>query len=385
MKKVYFDYAATTPVDPKVAAAMKPFLTDKFGNPASIHDFGQQADSALERSRRIIANTIGANSNEIIFTSSATESNNLAIKGIAWAKGKGHILVSSVEHDCVLESSNWLKTLGFEVDLIPVDKFGLVDPQTVVKMIKENTILVSVMQANNELGTIEPIAEIGKVCKDKGIIFHVDAAQTLGKEMIDVNKMNIDLLTGSSHKIYGPKGVGLLYVKKGVRLVPLLHGGGQELGLRSSTVNVAGIVAFAKALQIVDNEREKESKRLTKLRDRIIRRVLEIIPNSYLNGHPKKRLANNINLRFDFIEGESLLLRLSGKGVAVSTGSACSSPKLAPSHVLLAIGLKPEQAHGSIRISLGRWTREQDVDYLLSILPRTVKDLRRISPFKANE
>jgi len=382
MKKIYFDYAATTPVDPKVVAAIKPFLTEKFGNPASMHDFGLEADAALETSRQIIAGVIKADSNEIVFTSSATESNNLAIKGTAWLQGKGHILVSSIEHDCVLESSNWLKQQGFEVDLIPVDKFGLVDPGLVASMIKQDTILVSVMQANNEIGTIQPIAEIGKVCQNKGVIFHVDAAQTLGKQLIDVRVMNIDLLTGSSHKIYGPKGVAMLYVKNGVKLVPLIHGGGQEQGLRSSTVNVAGIVGFAKALQIADKEKEKENKRLTKLRDKIISRVLATIPNSYLNGHPKKRLANNINLRFDFIEGESLLLRLASKGIAVSTGSACSSPKLTPSHVLLAIGLSPAQAHGSIRISLGRWTTESDVNYLLSVLPKAVADLRQISPFK---
>jgi len=385
MKKVYFDYAATTPVDPKVVEAIKPFLIDKFGNPASMHSFGLDAESALIRSRKTIASFINAKTDEVIFTSSATESNNLAIKGVAWAKAKGHILISGIEHDCVIESAKWLKKQGYKVDFVPVNKFGLIDPQVVASMIKKDTILVSIMHANNEIGTIQSIAEIGRICKKNSIVFHVDAAQTMGKELIDVKKMNIDLLTGSSHKIYGPKGVGMLYVKNGVLLTPLIHGGGQEQGLRSSTVNVAGIVGFAKAIELVKKQMKKENKRLIKLRDKIITKVLKTIPNSYLNGHPKKRLANNINLRFDFIEGESLLLRLSNKGIAVSTGSACSSPKLVPSHVLLAIGLRPEQAHGSIRISLGRRTTEKEVDYFLSVLPKIVKDLRRISPFKANE
>jgi len=383
-KRIYLDYAATTSIDPRVVKAMSPYFTGKFGNPASLHYFGNEAAEALDKSREVIAGAMNADPDEIIFTSSATESNNTAIKGVAFAnkeKGK-HILVSPIEHDCILNSALWLKKQGFDIEYLSVDGYGLIDPEEVRMKIRKDTILVSVMHANNEVGTIEPIAEIGKICREKGVYFHTDAAQSFGKVPIDVKKMNIDLLTASSQKMYGPKGVACLYVRKGVRMEPLLHGGGQESGKRSSTVNVVSIVGFAKAVEICLAEMGKESKRLIKLRDKIIKTVLKKIPDSYLNGHPKDRLPNNVNVRFSFVEGESILFQLDALGIAVSTASACSSPKLEPSHVLMAMGLKHEEAHGSLRVSMGRWTTEKDVDYLLKVLPGTISKLREISPHK---
>lgn len=382
--KIYLDYSATTPVDPKVVKAMQTYFSQEFGNSASLHSFGQKAKEALEKSRETIAKALKAKPKEIIFTSSATESNNLIIKGVAFAnmnKGK-HIIISSIEHDCVLNSTKLLKKHGFEIEKLPVDKYGLVDPEALKKSIRKDTILVSVMHANNEIGTIEPIEEIGKICKKKNIYFHTDAAQSFGKIPINVNKMNIDLLTASSHKMYGPKGAALLYIKEGIDIEPLLHGGGQEFGLRSSTVNVPAIVGFAKAVEICQKEMQKETNRLIKLRDKLIRQVLKKIPNSYLNGHPKKRLSNIANFRFEFVEGESIVMELDSYGIAASTASACSSPKLQPSHVLLAIGLKPQEVHGSLRLSLGRLTKEKDIDYVLEVLPKIIKKLRKVSPFK---
>ncbi|MFA5169214.1 MAG: cysteine desulfurase family protein [Candidatus Paceibacterota bacterium] len=383
-KQIYLDYAATTPVDPRVVKAMAPYFTEKFGNPASLHYFGNEARGALENSREIIAKAMKAESKEIIFTSSATESNNMAIKGIAFAnKDKGrHILISSIEHDCILNSGEWLKKQGFDVEKLPVDKYGTVDPKEVERRIRKDTILVSVMHSNNEVGTIEPIAEIGKVCQEKNVYFHTDAAQSFGKVPIDVRKLNVDLLTASSQKMYGPKGIACLFIKKGTKIDPLLHGGGQEFGKRSSTSNVALAVGFAKAVEICLSEMSKESKRLIKLRDKIIKRVLKEIPDSYLNGAPKKRLPNNVNVRFSFVEGESILFQLDSLGIAVSTASACSSPKLEPSHVLMAMGLKHEEAHGSLRVSMGRWTTEKDIEYLIKVLPGIINKLRRISPHK---
>ena len=381
MKKyIYFDYAATTPIDERVIRSMTPFLNEKFGNPSSMHFCGSDAKKALEKSRVIIAKSINANPDEIIFTSSATESNNMALKGIAFNKKKGHILVSSIEHDCVLNAAKWLSKNGFEVDFLPVDKNGIVDPKEVEKRIKKNTILVSVMHVNNEIGTIQPIEAIGKICKKNNIYFHSDAAQSFGKIPIDIS--NVDLLTISSQKIYGPKGAAALFIKNGVKIEPLLHGGGQEKGLRSSTENVPAIVGFAKAAEIAISTMEKEKERLTKLRDKIIETLTKEIPNCYLNGHPVKRIYNNVNVRFSFVEGEAILFMLNSYGIAVSTASACSSPKLEPSHVLSAMGLKQEEAHGSIRISLGRWTKESEVNYLLKVLPEVVKKLREISPYK---
>ena len=381
--KVYMDYAATTPVDPRVFKVMRPYFSKKFGNTMSLHSFGREAKKALEDSREKIAKVINANPSEIIFTSGATESNNLALKGIAFAnkkKGK-HLIVSSIEHHCVLDSARWLEKQGFEITYLKVDKHGLVDLAELEDSIREDTILVSIMHANNEIGTIEPIKEIGKICREKGVYFHTDAAQSFGKIPIDVKKMNIDLLTASSHKIYGPKGVGFLFIREGVEIEPLLHGGGHEFGLRSSTVNVAGIVGFAEAAEIARKEMKREAERLTKLRRKLERGVLKI-KNSHLNGHPIKRLPNISNFWFDFIEGEALVMYLDQKGIAASTGSACSSESLEPSHVLLAIGLKPHQAQGSLRLSIGRFTTKKEVDYVLKVLPEVVERLRRISPFK---
>ncbi|OGZ79642.1 MAG: cysteine desulfurase NifS [Candidatus Staskawiczbacteria bacterium RIFOXYD2_FULL_37_9] len=381
MKRIYLDYAATTPVDPRVSKTMEPFLSENFGNTMSLHSFGQEAKIVLEESREKLAGVINANPNEIIFTSSATESNNLALKGSALASKKGHIIISSIEHHCVVESAKWLAKNGFEITEISVDKFGKVNPEDIKKAITEKTILVSVIHASNEIGTIQPITEIGKICKEKNVLFHTDASQSFGKILIDVKKMNIDLLTASSHKIYGPKGAGLLYIREGINIAPLLHGGGQENGLRSSTVNVGAIAGFAAAAEIYKKEGKKENQKLIKLRDKLIKELLKI-KGSHLNGDPKKRLPNNVNVRFDFVEGESLVIQLDMHGIACSTGSACSSATLEPSHVLLATGLKPEQAHGSLRITLGRWTTEKDINYLLKVLPKIVKKIREISPFK---
>ena len=378
------DYAATTPVDPRVVKAMLPYFSEKFGNTMSLHSFGQEAKEALEESREVIADLIGAKPKEIIFTSSATESNNTALKGIAFANRKkgNHIIISPIEHDCVIESAKWLESQGFEVTRLKVGKFGLVDPADVKKAIKKDTILVSVMHANNEIGTIEPIEEIGKICRERNVYFHTDAAQSFGKIPIDVNKMNIDLMTVSSHKTYGPKGAGALFVRGGTKIEPIIHGGGHESGLRSSTVNVPAIVGFAEAARICQREMRREAEKLTKLRDKLIKGVLKKIGGSHLNGHPKKRLPNNANFWFKGVEGESIVMHLDLLGIAVSSGSACSSKSLAPSHVLLAIGLRPEQAYGSLRLSLGRWTKEKDINYVLDVLPKVVKRLREISPFK---
>ena len=388
-KKIYLDYAATTPVYPRVLKVMLPYFSRKFGNTMSLHGFGQEVRQTLENSREVVADLINAQPEEIIFTGSATESNNLALKGIALAHRSigggglaGHIIISPIEHPCVLESARWLANQGFKITILPVDKYGSVNPADVKKLIREDTILVSVIHASNEIGTIEPIAEIGNVCKKARVYFHTDASQSFGKIPIDVNKMNIDLLTASSQKMYGPKGAGLLFIRKGVKITPLLHGGGHEFGLRSSTVNIPAIVGFAKAVRICKKVMTKEGRRLTKLRDKLINGVLTKIPHSHLDGHPKKRLPNNANFWFEFIEGESMVIKLDLLGVAASTGSACSSAKLEPSHVLLAIGLKPGEAHGSLRLSLGRWTTEKEIKYVLKVLPVIIKKLREISPFK---
>ncbi|PIZ90221.1 cysteine desulfurase NifS, partial [bacterium (Candidatus Moisslbacteria) CG_4_10_14_0_2_um_filter_36_61] len=319
---------------------------------------------------------------EIIFTSSATESNNLALKGIAFAAKKGHIIISQIEHPCVLEAALWLEKRGFEITRLAPDKYGLIDPQEVKKAIKKETILVSIIHANNEIGTIEPIEEMGKICKEKGVYFHTDASQNFGKMKIDINKMNIDLLTASSHKMYGPKGAALLFVRSGTKIEPILHGGGHEFGLRSSTINLPAIIGFAEASRICKKEMKKEAKKLVVLRDKLIKSVLSEIPGAHLNGHPKLRLPNNANFWFEFIEGESLVIQLDLCSIAASTGSACSSATLEPSHVLSAIGLKPQEAHGSLRLSLGRWTKEKEIGYVLRVLPKIVEKLRKISPFK---
>ena len=383
-KRIYFDYAASTPVDPRVAKKITSDLPEIFANSMSFHSFGQAAREILEQSRSGIAGILGAQNNEIVFTSSATESNNFALKGVAFANTKkgNHVIVSSIEHACVMESARWLEKQGFEVTRLPVDRFGLVDPQDAARAIKPETLLVSVMHANNEIGTIEPIKEIGKICREKEVYFHTDAAQTFGKIPVDVKNLNVDLLTASSQKIYGPKGAALLYIRDGVKIEPFIHGGGQEFGLRSSTVNVPAIYGFAQAALIAAKNMPKESARLKKLRDRLADGILKKIEGSHLNGHPAKRLSNVVNIWFEFVEGESMIIQLDLQGIAASTGSACSSAKLEPSHVLLAIGLKPQEAHGSLRLSVGRWTKESDIDYVLKVLPKIILRLREISPFK---
>jgi cysteine desulfurase len=363
--------------------AMAPFFSDKYGNPSSLYSFAQEARQAMEEAREKVAGLINAKPKEIIFTSGGTESDNLALKGIAFAnKDKGrHIITSAIEHHAVLNPCEWLEKQGFEVTYLQVDKEGLVSPEKLEEEIRKDTILISIMHANNEIGTIEPVEEIGKIAKEKGIYFHTDAVQSVGKIPVDVERMNVDLLSISSHKMYGPKGIGALYVRKGVRLVPLAHGGGHERNLRSGTENVSGIVGLGRAAEIAKEELDKEAERLTKLRDRLIEGALEI-ENSWLNGHRTKRLPNNANFGFRFIEGESLILELDFHGISANTGSACSSKSLEPSHVLTAIGLRPEETHGSLRLTLGRQNTLEEVDYVLEVLPEVVSRLRRISPFK---
>ena len=377
------DYAATTPVDPRVLKAMTPYFTQKYGNTMSLHKQGREAKTALENSRTTIASLMNAQPNELIFTGSATEANNTALKGIAYAnKNKGkHIITSTIEHSSILEPAQWLEKQGFEITHLPVDKLGLINLNQLENTIRKDTILVSIMHANNEIGTIQEIEKIGQICKEKNVIFHSDAAQSFGKIPIDTKKMNINLLSVNSHKMYGPKGVGALYIKKGTKIEPLLHGGGHEHKKRSSTVNVAGIVGFAEAAKIQKKEMKSDAEKQTKLRDTLIKELLKI-DDSHLNGHPTKRLPNNANLWFAYIEGESLLLQLDMDGISASTGSACSSDSLEPSHVLLAIGLKPQEAHGSLRLSLGKYTTKEDIDHVLEAVPKAVDRLREISPFK---
>ena len=380
---IYLDHAATTPVRKEVLEEMQPYFSKKYGNASSLHALGREASRALQEARAKVADVINAMPEEIYFTSGGSEADNTAVKGLAFAnKDKGnHIIISSIEHDAVLNTCKFLEQNGFEVTYLPVDKYGFVDCEDIERVITKKTILISVMHANNEIGTIEPIANIGSLAQEKGVYFHTDAVQTFGKIPIDVEKMGIDLLSASSHKIYGPKGVGALYVKKGIEIQPLIHGGGHENGLRSGTENVAGIAGFGKAAELAENERAVEAGREIKLRDKLIKGALKI-KNSYLNGHPTNRLPNNANFSFKFIEGEGLVLDLDGYGIASSTGSACSTKSLEPSHVLLAIGLKHEEAHGSLRLTLGRDTKDKDIDYVLKVLPKSVERLRKISPYK---
>lgn len=382
MKKIYLDYAATTPVDPRVLKAMTPYFSKKFGNSMSLHSFGHEAAEALENSRITIASLIKAQPDEIVFTSSATESNNFVLKGLAFAnKEKNHLIISRIEHDCVLESGRWLKRQGYKLTELPVDNQGFVDLDTFKKAINEKTFLVSIIFANNEMGTIQNVKEIGRICHEKGVIFHTDASQALGKVEIDVKRMGIDMLTGSSQKIYGPKGIAFLYIKSGIFIEPLLHGGGHENGKRSSTSNVAGAVGMAKACEILQKEMDRENKKFTLLRDKLINGILKKIPATRLNGaQGDKRLSNNVNISFAGVEGESLILELDFHGIAASTGSACSSRTLMPSHVLTAIGLNHQQAHGSLRLSIGRFTKEEDINKTIEVLEKVVKKLRAISP-----
>ncbi|MBW6470207.1 MAG: cysteine desulfurase NifS [Methanosarcinaceae archaeon] len=382
MKRIYMDHGATTSVDPLVVDAMLPYFTEMFGNASSLHSFGQEAASALEQARQQVANSIGAKPEEIIFTSGGTESDNLAIKGIAYRnskKGK-HIITSTIEHPAILNACAYLEKEGFEVTYVAVDSDGIINMDELKKAIRDDTILISVMHANNEIGTIQPISDISEIAKEKSICLHTDAVQSLGKIPVNVDELGVDLLSMSSHKIHGPKGVGALYVRKGTPLQALAHGGSHERHMRAGTENISGIVGFAKAVSLSDERFVDDAKHMTILRDSLIEKVMDSIEDVALSGHPTKRLPNNINLRFSFIEGESMLLFLNMKGIAISTGSACSSKSLEPSHVLTALGLRPEDSHGSLRITLGKDNTQEEVDYVVDALVEVVGRLRAMSP-----
>jgi cysteine desulfurase len=386
MQRIYLDYAATTPTDPTVVQAMLPYFHDAFGNPSAIYSYGQEAKNALEEARGKVARLIGARDEEIIFTSGGTEADNFALKGAAYANQKkgNHIITSAIEHHAVLESCKFLGKMGYKITYLPVDKYGLVDPDSVKKAITDKTILISVMHANNEIGTIQPISEIGKIAKEAGILFHSDAVQTAGHIPVNVNELGVDLLSMSGHKLYGPKGVGVLYTRKGSKLTPFMHGGGQERGRRASTENVPGIVGLGQAAELAGQDLEGETQRLIGLRDKLISGIVQKVDRTHLNGHPVKRLPNNVNISVEFVEGESMCLNMDIVGICASTGSACSSGSLEASHVLLAIGLEHVQAHGSLRFTLGKWTTEEEVEKVLEILPRIIGKLRAMSPLTKN-
>ncbi len=380
---VYLDYAATTPVDARVIKAMLPYFNLIFANTMSLHQSGMKVAEGVEKARDLIAKFIKAENEEIVFTGSATESNNLALKGLAEANpDKKKIIISSIEHDCVRNSAIWLRAKGYKVVMLPVNKKGLIDFEVLEKEADKNTLVVSIIHGSNEVGTIQDIGRIGKLCRERGIYFHTDASQSFGKVPINVKEMKVDLLTASSHKIYGPKGAAILYVRDGVKINPIMHGGGHEGGLRSSTVNVPAIVGMGKAVELLKNSKA-ENLRIETLRNKLIKGVLASIDDCWLNGNEKERLSNNANFSFERVEGEALLMELSNRGIMCSTGSACSSNSLEPSHVLLALGLSAPEAHGSLRFSLGRWTSEADINYVLKILPIVVKKMRQMSPFKS--
>ncbi len=382
MKRIYLDYAATTPTRSEVVEAMMPYITDAFGNPSGICSYGQEVKGAIEEARAKVADLIGARDEEIVFMSGGTEADNFALTGVAYASEKkgNHIITTSIEHHAVMETCKFLERRGLEVTCLPVDKYGLVNPDDVKSAITDKTILISVIHANNEMGAIEPIAEIGRIAREAGVYFHTDAVQAVGHIPVDVNELKVDLLSMSAHKLYGPKGVGALYIRKGTRLTSLMHGGGQERGRRAGTENVAGIVGFGMAVELAGKEMSEEVERLTYLRDKFIKGLLERIDYTCLNGHPGKRLPNNVNISFNFIEGESMLLNLDLEGICASTGSACSSASLEASHVILAMGAPPEQAHGSLRLTLGKWTTEDEIERVLDVLPPIVDKLRAMSP-----
>lgn len=386
-RKVYMDYAATTPLKKEVLEEMVPYFSETFGNPSSIHSFGREARKAVDLARDRVAKALNAKSEEIYFTAGGSESDNWAIKGVALAnKNKGnHIITSAIEHHAVLHTCESLEKQGFEITYLPVDQYGMVDPEQVRRAINSNTILVTIMFANNEIGTIQPIKEIGAITRENGIYFHTDAVQAVGHVPIDVNKLNIDLLSLSGHKLYGPKGIGALFIRKGVKISPIIHGGAQERNRRAGTENVPGIVGLGKAVELAYANMEANNKRLINLRDRLIEGILSKIDHVYLNGHPTNRLPGNVNMSFEYIEGESLLLSLDMKGIAASSGSACTSGSLDPSHVLLAIGLSHEIAHGSLRLTLGEENTDEDVDYVLEVLPEIVNRLRAMSPLFAKK
>lgn len=381
-KFVYMDHAATTFTKKEVLDEMLPYFTEEFGNPSSVYSFSRATKKAIESAREKVAKAIGAKDDEIFFTGGGSEADNWAIKGVAFANRKkgNHIITTKIEHHAVLHTCEFLEKNGFEVTYLPVDEYGMVNVDDVKKAITDKTILISVMFANNEVGTIEPIKEIGEIAHEKGIYFHTDAVQAVGNVPIDVNDMNIDLLSLAGHKFYGPKGVGALYIKKGVKIDNLIHGGGQERGRRAGTENIPGIVGLGKAIEMATSDIEGHSQKLRKMRDKMIKGIQENIPYAKLNGHSEKRLPGNINFSFSFIEGESMLLLLDQKGICASTGSACSSGSLEPSHVLMAMGLPHELAHGSLRLTLGDLTKEEDIDYVLDALKEVVSKLRAMSP-----
>lgn len=384
MKTIYLDNAATTPCRPEVVEAMLPYFTEKFGNPSAIYNLGQVAQDAIQQARKDVAGVINAASpNEVFFTSGGSEADNWALKGVMDAykgkKGK-HLITTKIEHHAILHTAQFLEQQGFEVTYLDVDKYGLVSPEAFEAAIRPDTVMASIMFANNEIGTIEPIKELAAIAHAHKVIFHTDAVQAFCHEKIDVQELGIDLMSASGHKLYGPKGVGMLYVRRGVRISNLIHGGGQERGKRATTENTAGIVGFAKAAVLAEAEREEQHERQAAIRDHAIQRITTETPHCFLNGHPTQRLANNINISFEFIEGEGMLLRLGAKGICASSGSACTSGSLDPSHVLLAIGLPHEKAHGSLRATLGRDTTLEDVDFMCDVLKDAIAGLREMSP-----
>jgi cysteine desulfurase len=382
MRRIYLDYAATTPTHPEVVKAMLPFLAESFGNPSSVYSYGKEAKTAMEEARKNVAGLIGAQPEEIVFTGSGSEADNMAVKGVAMAnRSRGnHIITSSIEHHALLEACKFLEEENYKVTYLPVDKFGRVSVNQLEEAINRQTILISIMHANNEIGTIQPISEIGRVARAAGVLFHTDAVQTLGHLPINVDEFKIDLLSASAHKLYGPKGVGFLYLRKGTRLTPLIHGGEQERGRRASTENVAGIVGLGKAVELAGQEIEIEAARLTALRQRLTMGLLDSLGDVHLNGDPDIRLPNNINISLAQADGENLVLNLDREGVCIATRSACSSNSQTSSHVLQAIGLQPEEAYGSVRLTLGKWTTEEDIEHVLAIMPQTVARLREMSP-----
>ena len=386
-KKVYLDHNANTPTHPEVVKAMMPYYEKIYGNASSLHQFGQEARKAVDEAREKVTNFIGAKPEEIVFTSGGTEADNFAIKGVAYKNEKRgkHIITSSIEHHAVLNVCKYLEEKGFKVTFIPVDEYGVVNPDDVKKAITDETILITIMHANNEVGTIQPIEEIGKISKEKGIIFHTDAVQSVGKLKINVDELNVDLLSLSGHKIYGPKGIGVLYIRKGTKIEPLIVGGHHERKRRAGTENVPAIVGLGKAIELASKDMQKENKKIVNLRDKLWNGLRQKIDSVKLNGHPLQRLSNSLNVSFEFVEGESIILNLDLQGIAVSSGSACTSGSLESSHVLKAMGVDPATAQGSIRFSLGRSNTEDDIDCVLKILPEIVSRLRKMSPlYKGN-
>jgi cysteine desulfurase len=382
IRRVYLDHAATTPVRPEVADIMVRYMVEKFGNPSSIHSFGREARQAVDDARDKIAEFIGAEPREIIFTSGGTEADNLALKGVLEAnpsKGR-HIITSQIEHHAILHTCEYLEKRGYSVTYLPVDSYGMVSPEDVASAFRNDTAVVSIMMANNEVGTIQPVEKIGRICREKGVPFHTDSVQALGQIPVNVGKLGIDMMSVSSHKIYGPKGIGVLYLRRGIRVTPLAHGGVHERGLRAGTENIPGIVGFGKACELAMAEFDQRVTHYEAVRDRLMDGILTTIPHSRLNGHRTVRLPNNCNVSILYVEGESMLLNLDMNGIAASSGSACTSGSLEPSHVLMAMGVKHEEAQGSLRFTVGTGTTIDDIDYVLSVLPRIVERLRAMSP-----